>query len=300
MSKSNVAVLLSSYNGEKYIREQLNSVIHQEGVNVDLFVRDDGSTDSTRDILEQEYGEKIHIIQGENIGVIKSFFEIIKVAEKYDYYALCDQDDVWDCDKLQVAVECLDNHQDVEALYLSTTRVVDEQLNVIEETSSRIEKKVYDPIKVLVGNNATGCTMVFNSKLRDLVAAYIPERVIMHDHWIYMICILCGGYVFFDKTPHISYRQHGNNELGNKISFSKRISISSLKKGRRIRSGMLKQINDKYGNYIAPENKKLVYCSAHCNTNIRAKAGLIKYLANSHLRISRKWITIAEVLAGVF
>ena len=105
MNKSKIAVLMSSYNGEKYIEEQIESIIEQENVVVDLFIRDDGSTDKTKEIITRFQSENIHINLDYNIGVVKSFFELIKTADGYDYYALCDQDDVWDKDKLYVAIK---------------------------------------------------------------------------------------------------------------------------------------------------------------------------------------------------
>ena len=92
-----VQVLLSTYNGEKYLKEQLDSIIAQKGVDVHILARDDGSKDDTIKILEGY--ENIDIIKGSNIGVCKSFFELINKSGEYDYYSFADQDDVWDCDR---------------------------------------------------------------------------------------------------------------------------------------------------------------------------------------------------------
>ena len=300
MNKSKIAVLMSSYNGEKYIEEQIESIIEQENVVVDLFIRDDGSTDKTKEIITRFQSENIHINLDDNIGVVKSFFELIKTADGYDYYALCDQDDVWDKDKLYVAIKHIKEYSYKPSLYFSTTRVVDDCLNLLENRCSTVEEGVYDSVKVLVGNNATGCTMVFNSKLRNMVITYFPNRIIMHDHWIYFLCIMCGGYLFFDKTPHISYRQHGNNELGNNIPFRKRISMSSFKKGKRIRSEMSKQLYEHYKGDISKNNKELLFCSAYYSKNKKNKIKLINYLRRSNLSIKRKFITIIEVLLGFY
>ena len=102
-----VQVLLSSYNGEKYIREQLDSILAQEGVNIQLLIRDDGSTDGTNSILT-EYEQRcdnISVIYGINVGVIQSFFLLLEQAGSYPYIALADQDDVWLKQKLKRAIE---------------------------------------------------------------------------------------------------------------------------------------------------------------------------------------------------
>ena len=115
-----VNVLLSSYNGEAFIEEQLQSVAAQEGVTTNIIVRDDGSTDGTRDILDrwQESG-KLTWYGGDNIGWSDSFMHLLVHAPEADYYAFCDQDDIWMPDKLKVAVEHLERHPDTPTLYCS-------------------------------------------------------------------------------------------------------------------------------------------------------------------------------------
>ena len=121
-----VCVLLSTYNGEKYLKEQLDSVLNQKDITLNFLVRDDGSTDSTIDILKQYEKEgKIKLIVGKNIGYKKSFYELAKLAPLSDYYAFCDQDDVWDDDKLITAVNMLERENNsIPLLYFSALRVV--------------------------------------------------------------------------------------------------------------------------------------------------------------------------------
>ena len=125
-----VQVLLSTYNGEKYLKEQLDSIIAQKGVDVHILARDDGSKDDTIKILEGY--ENIDIIKGSNIGVCKSFFELINKSGEYDYYSFADQDDVWDCDKLVIAINKLEKCNSKPAVYASNTRLVDANLTFLK------------------------------------------------------------------------------------------------------------------------------------------------------------------------
>ena len=125
-----VLVLLSTYNGEKYLREQLDSVLSQEGVDVSLLIRDDGSKDGTINILK-EYSAKLNVdyYEGANRGPSESFHDLLLHAQGYDYYAFCDQDDDWHKDKLRTAVERLEQmNQEAPILYCCNLNVVDENL----------------------------------------------------------------------------------------------------------------------------------------------------------------------------
>ena len=137
--KPKVAVLMSAYNGEKYISEQINSILQQTYQNLVLYIRDDGSSDNTVSILEEyERQKKIVLIQGENLGFINSFFDVMKKCETADYYAWCDQDDIWIPDKIERAVEKLEENKRLHmrkgephapVLYFSDYDYYDEQMN---------------------------------------------------------------------------------------------------------------------------------------------------------------------------
>lgn len=231
---SKILTLLSTYNGEKYIREQLDSLLNQKGVDIKILIRDDGSKDNTLAVLKeyQNVTEKVEIIESDNCGSAQSFFELLMEAFKrskiYDYYAFCDQDDVWLEDKLKIAVSVLDEvPTDKPALYMGAYQMVDANLN-------KIPTPQYDPILTLpaamASNCATGCTMVFNKALLCTLVGYNSKDAIMHDYWTYLVCLLIGGFVYYDKTPHILYRQHGNNVIGGqKDSFLKRWSVRFIK-----------------------------------------------------------------------
>lgn len=210
-----VVVLLSTYNGEKYLADQIDSLLKQEGVRLSIIARDDGSKDSTVSILKEysiKYGN-FSYYEGVNCGPAKSFLDLVKKAPEADYYAFCDQDDVWDTDKLVCAVKHLDGlENDKPNLYHSNLRIVDENLNFYRMSHSA---PLYNTNRFssLAENLCTGCTAVFNYKVKELITNRCPQYCSMHDTWVYMICMLLGNVVY-DRIAHISYRQHGNNVIG--------------------------------------------------------------------------------------
>lgn len=206
-----VNVLMSTYNGERFLKEQIDTVLNQREVDVDLLVRDDGSRDSTLSILGEYKGKgKLDWYEGQNLGPALSFMSLLKDSHEADYYAFCDQDDFWQEEKLAVAVELLDAF-DCPALYFSRTQLTDAELNPTQIVE-------IDPLltfgESLVYEFIPGCTMVLNRKLRDIVNRYMPEYLPMHDVWVYCIALAVGAKVVFDKQPHILYRQHSTNTIG--------------------------------------------------------------------------------------
>ena len=128
-----VCVLMATYNGEKYLREQVDSIIGQHNININLIVRDDGSTDSTINILS-EYEEKglLTYTKGANLGPARSFMELLKFSPISDYYAFSDQDDIWLPDKIKTAVDMMKEDEEKPALYFCQTQLVDENLKKME------------------------------------------------------------------------------------------------------------------------------------------------------------------------
>lgn len=210
-----VCVLLSTYNGVEYVAQQIDTLLGQQGVQIEIIARDDGSTDGTRGILQryEEGSDCFHWYAGSNVGPSNSFFDLIRAAPNADYYAFCDQDDVWDSDKLETATAALDKlDEEVPNCYFSNLRIVDKDLNYYRESHDAplVQNNKYS---ALVEDMATGCTMVFNKKAADLVRAHIPVKCSMHDSWVYLTCKFFGETVY-DFGSHISYRQHGDNVVG--------------------------------------------------------------------------------------
>ena len=219
--KNNIQVLMSTYNGERYLCEQIESILNQkfEGRDwcVTLLVRDDGSDDNTVSILE-DYSKqgKLTYISGEHKGSERSFWELICKADNADWYALSDQDDVWFEDKLQCALEHMDTEDfEIPLLYCSEVMDTDDVLDI------KMRKKAPLPFldfpHALIYSKAAGCTFVFNEPAKDLLRMYDMDRygVFMHDWHIDKIVSLFGK-VIFDPKSHMFYRQHRHNVIGRK------------------------------------------------------------------------------------
>ena len=210
-----VQVLLSTYNGEKFLSDQIESLINQEGVNISILVRDDGSNDKTIELLNQWQDKGIlNWYSGEHLNAALSFIDLLNSANGADYYAFCDQDDVWDSDKLAVAIEKLEKFcKDAPSLYYSSLRLVDENLKTIKIHSIEVKRNLKARY---IFSGVAGCTMVFNNQMLLKAKQFCPKgtSIIMHDSWIFKLCIAIGGQTIADIDSHISYRQHGNNTLG--------------------------------------------------------------------------------------
>ena len=278
-----VLVLMSTYNGEKYLEEQINSILNQEKVEVELLIRDDGSTDSTVSIIEKrkEKESAIDYYIGTNKGPAQSFLDLMEkvdLSKNYDYYALSDQDDYWLPDKLYSAICQLDRiEEDMPCLYYSTAKLVDTHLNpIISQRMVHVVSNTFS--QAAICSNAIGCSMCFNKKLLELVRQYHPNYVMMHDGWIHKLCLAMNGRVVYDETPHILYRQHNSNVIGGTTNLKKQINnrIQSLTKKRHVRQKMLLELYNGYKDLLPPENKYLCELYITYNTNIRNKVKLLR------------------------
>lgn len=295
-----ITVLLSTYNGEKYLSQQIDSLLSQKDVNLFVSVRDDGSTDSTCEMLKSyESLFSFRIINGKNIGVASSFLELLNKSPDSQYYAFCDQDDVWDEDKLIVAIHKLHHYEGLPALYFSSTRVVDAELRLLSEGIKTTQLYVFNLHEVLLGNNATGCTMVLNKDLRDLLTLSSPKDLIMHDHWIYAVCIAVHGKVIFDESPHLDYRQHQNNVLGQNVTLKKRITSSSFCH-KNVRSKVASQILDNYAYLINEDYKSILRRYAYYRNNIFSRIDLVLKEIRYVNGLARKGMFLLEVIIGIF
>lgn len=220
---SYVQVLMSTYNGSEFLREQIESVLNQSYHKVKLLVRDDGSTDSTKDILKyylHKNPERVQVIWGSNIGVINSFFELLNIADhSCDFYCFCDQDDVWFPDKIDRALRQLNGLSHIPAMVCTTTYVTDKSLkplNIWPKPPAR-QPSFFNAV---VQNIAVGATITLNKRARELIIgkAIQTEFIQMHDWWTYL-CVSAFGKVIFDSQPSILYRQHGRNTVGGETSF---------------------------------------------------------------------------------
>lgn len=229
--KEKVQILLSSYKGEQFLEEQLDSLLRQSWKNLEILVRDDGSRDDTRKILE-DYSEKYEHIKyfpGENIGVTQSFFELLRQSDA-EYVAFCDQDDVWLEHKVEAAVRKLAKAAGP-ALYCGNKILTDRSLTPMKKQSRRNLRPGFG--NAAVECICTGCTAVMNRELADILVKRLPEYAILHDWWTYLAASYAGT-VIFDPHPYILYRQHEGNVVGAKGGFWGEVQSKAayLKKSR--------------------------------------------------------------------
>lgn len=203
-----VYVLLSTYNGEKYLQQQVNSILKQNHVDVILCVRDDGSNDNTVGILK-EYNKlrNVDVDFANNIGWKKSFTELLHRVSLIEnaYYAFADQDDVWKENKLYKAIQKLSD--EVPMVYHSNVSQTDGNLNYLGERFSTNFKPSCIFPNYFFDGYGVGSTIVFNSKLLKIVQQYKPTKATNHDAMIMLLGNLFGKVVY-DSKSYIQYRRH--------------------------------------------------------------------------------------------
>lgn len=212
-----VLILLSTWNGMKFLEEQIQSLLAQDiDGDLSILVRDDGSTDGTVEYL-RGLGPIVTVIEGRNVGPRASFFDLLRLArnENADIYALCDQDDVWHPQKIRRAqAELTDGRP---GLYASALDLVDEALVPIRTYVHPGDRSF---VATLMCNYVTGCTCVFNrSFLEQLAFPSDPEMVIMHDWWLASIATIKAD-IRYDPKSLIAYRQHASNHVGIKSGMA--------------------------------------------------------------------------------
>lgn len=261
MSKK-VAILLSTYNGEKYLREQIDSILNQTYQNFELVVRDDGSKDSTVEIVK-EYMEKsdkeITLLVGKNLGFIKSFFELLKHSDA-DYFSFADQDDIWLPNKIELAVNSLDKLDDTKPnVAFSNVDYYDTEMNFMGKGDSQNKKPSF--LNSLYECINQGMTMVINKTARDYIIKNIPEKCFFHDWWTYMICTAFGNVVQ-DDVVTVKYRRAKTNatvEGQGKITlFMWRIKKLFLDYGMRDIRKQQTIFKNIFYDSLSEENKKIL------------------------------------------
>lgn len=235
-----LAILLATYNGGKYLREQLNSIIKQTYQDYTLYIRDDGSTDDTLAIIDEYiklHPHRICLLRDDitHRGAANSFMWLLENVDS-DYYMFCDQDDIWVPNKIELTLKKMllverDNPR-VPILIHTDLKVVDEDLRTISPSfwgAMKLKPNILQHINyIAVCNCVTGCTMMINKIAREYSLS-MPNDAPMHDHWIAYVCAYNG---VIDNLPSqtILYRQHGNNTVG-----AKRVSLgNTIKKIIRI------------------------------------------------------------------
>jgi len=266
-----VDILLATYNGAPFVAQQLDSLLDQSHQNLRVIIRDDASTDSTPQILQEyatRFPSKIHILPSDNqLGVINNFSHLMKHATA-DYIMFCDQDDLWKSDKIS---QTLEKMQEMETAFSKKSpllvhtdlTVVDKNLNPIATSfwkHSHINpKKRMTLNRLLIQNAVTGCTMMMNRPLLEL-AWPIPQDSVMHDWWIAIVASAFGQIDIVNNST-ILYRQHGANTVGAKKFWSIAYFRSVVKKLRQNdfkKTKQAQEILERYSSLLQTDQLKLI------------------------------------------
>lgn len=225
-----VHILLATYNGERFLSEQLDSIRTQKHSNWTLTVSDDGSSDNTCGIVTQfanSVSQKVTLLsqQGPSLGPTANFFRLIDHAEinsEDDLIAFCDQDDVWLNDKLERAAQWHTSYCEIPVrLYCSRTQFVTDQLAPIGLSPQLRRAPSFE--NALVQNIASGNTMVMSTQVLVALRQINPKHSVWHDWTTYLVATALGGKIEFDDKPSLLYRQHANNVIGSNNGFQARL-----------------------------------------------------------------------------
>lgn len=254
MKKYKIAILLATHNGEEYLEQQLNSLISLKNVDVQIYASDDSSQDKTVKILQKYKIKKI--FKNSFKSFTKNFaFLINNVEENYDFYAFCDQDDIWESNKFVRAIEYLDSGYN---LYCSTTKIINSGGELIDHSTKW--KKKLSFANALFQSIAGGNTMVFDNQILRLLKEKNNLEFISHDWWVYIISSFSGKKIYFDHKSYVLYRQHNNNKIGSSKSFFGKIEryIKALK-GFYIKCNDLHQNNIQQLIHLGTEENKKIF-----------------------------------------
>lgn len=268
MSKDDeISILFCSYNGERYLREQLDSIVNQTHENWTLYVSDDGSSDDTLNIFA-DYKKKLPegklvIINGPRKGFAANFLSLIKNKSiSSPWYAFSDQDDIWLNTKLEhalAAVQRVEKQANRPILYGGRTTLVDENKNIIGQSAAF--KGEFKLQNALLQSYSGGNTMLFNDVLKKTLEL-LPEEIpiVSHDWYLYLICSAFDGVILYDRQPEILYRQHENNIVGSNLSLLAKFKrLLTLFNGDFAKWNYVnKQSLDFYYENISDKNKNII------------------------------------------
>ncbi|HEN3061675.1 TPA: glycosyltransferase family 2 protein [Streptococcus agalactiae] len=267
-----VNILMATYNGEKFLAQQIESIQKQTSKEWNLLIRDDGSSDKTCDIIRNFTAKdsRIRFInenEHHNLGVIKSFFTLVNY-EVADFYFFSDQDDVWLPEKLSVSLEAAKHKaSDVPLLVYTDLKVVNQELNILQDSMIRAQSHHANTtlLPELTENTVTGGTMMINHALAE--KWFTPNDILMHDWFLALLAASLGEIIYLDLPTQL-YRQHDNNVLGAR-TMDKRFKI--LREGpKSIFTRYWKLIHDsqkqaslivdKYGDIMTVTDLELIKC----------------------------------------
>ena len=282
-----IDILLATYNGERFLQEQLDSIFKQTYQNFHVIIRDDGSSDNTMKILKKYkeiYKNKITIIEDDIVckSAIKNFFRLLKFSES-DYVMFSDQDDIWENNKMEISYNTLCNEErqfgKVPMCLFSDYKLIDEKGEEILKQVGKISNEQIELKYLLTNNCALGCTMMINKGLIERMKKWTYWDYTMHD-WVAVLLACCCGKIIYLPQELIRYRQHTNNAIGSKKSWKRYLilKIEDKKNKEKVNgyfrqaSELLKFVDDEEK---ARELKK--FCAVYNGNKITRIYKIIKY-----------------------
>lgn len=232
MRADNIAILMATYNGERFLNDQIDSFLAQSYPDWHLYIHDDGSTDDTQQILNgyaQAHPSKITILDYPPQG--NTYLNFMSMLQKVEapYYMFSDQDDIWHSDKIEktmlLMTETLESHPDVPVVIHTDLRLVKSNGDVINESfwkAAGIYPEMIKKPEQRITNVVTGCTMLFNQLAKEAALKYTPNGKPLHDEWVTLRTCFEHGIVIPLHEQTIDYRQHDGNVLGAEACYNKK------------------------------------------------------------------------------
>lgn len=255
-----VAIIMSVYNADLYIEEQVRSILNQRNVDVRLWIRNDGSKDKTVEILRDKFEDDYRVVvtSGGNLGAAASFIQAIFECEfDCDYYGFSDADDVWIENKLSMSIDCIGLPS------LPNPAAVATQMEVVDVNLRRIGLTSPPNIGFLFNNSlvqtvTSGASIVMNGSAFRLLRSYRPQSVVMHDAWVYLLISAFGTFSYLEH-PTILYRQHGQNVFGTSHGFRKRVDnrLNRLKSKSPYREQAAEFLSA-FGDQLSSKNRQII------------------------------------------
>ncbi len=256
LKQKNVDILMATYNGEKYLREQINSIINQTYNSWNLIIRDDGSKDNTLEIIEEykNKDDRIKLLEDGkgNLGIVKNFEELLNQSGA-EFIMFSDQDDIWDEKKIEIYLEKIEKNQNKEILIHSDANLCDKEGNVIKK-SFILSTAMRTGIENTFFNYfVQGATVMITRSMKNFILPF-PDEVYLHDRYIHLISELFFERVFIEKSL-LLYRQHDNNQVGGKTELTKLIKKRYFDTRDR---KLIEYLYNKYGNNLVENKKELM------------------------------------------
>ena len=252
-----IDILMATYNGEKYLVEQLDSIINQTYRNWNLLIRDDNSTDKTLEIIQNYHkkDKRIKILKDNkgNLGIVRNFEELLKSSES-EFIMFSDQDDIWVENKLDMYLKMIEKIKNKGFMIHSDAILFDKnKSNILKDTF--ISKKAINKglENVFFNYFVQGATILISKEIKNFILPF-PKEVYLHDRYIHLISELFFERIFVNKAL-IYYRQHGDNQIGAKNTVRELLSKRYFDERDR---QLIKVIYNKYGSLLTEDKKKLI------------------------------------------